>query len=804
MSARAPDPWRTDAAIAAGVGLVYYLLTRATLAANLGPGELAGVWPQSGLALAAILRARRAWSVVLAIVLAHLLASIPLMPLGRALAFGVADLLEPVCAAWVLRRACGEPFRLRGLREVAAFLLLGAGLSNAATALAGATAACIGSDASFASSWWVWWVSDGLGMASLGSLLLAASDRSGEARPAARWPVLELGLACGMLGALGIVYGARPPGLAFPLLLWPALRLGVTGASAALCALTGMVMLRELYVDSGPKEAFEAQGLLWIAAVCALVPAAVMADRRRAEEALRLSQEQLARDVEATQAARRALEESEERYRTLFEHAPIGLGVADLTGRLMGWNEAMMEPGGYTREDIERIGNVAALYADPEARAAALEIARRDGRLDRHAVRFLRKDGSTYEALMTLRPISLHGQRGWLAMSEDVTARRQAEEDGRRLQAELQHARRMEAVGVFAAGVAHDFNNLLTAIYGWTDLGSRRADADRVVREAFAEVRSAADQASAITRSLLAFSRKAPAARRPLDLGGAVREGGRLFRTLVPAGVELAIDAADEVWTEADPAQIQQVLMNLLLNACDAMPGGGRVGIAVRLGERGPLDGPSALLVVEDTGVGIADDVRERLFEPFFTTKTRERGTGLGLAVVHGIVTSLAGRVLVDSAPGRGTRMTVALPPCPPPPAPSSAAAAITDPPATPRGARGLALVAEDDPLVRRTLEEGLSLAGFHVRAAGDGEEALEALGDGRDVTLLVLDVDLPRRSGPSCLREARARGVAAPALVVSGNVALAGAIEPDARVRVLEKPFDLARLQAAVEELLG
>lgn len=609
-----------------------------------------------------------------------------------------------------------------------------------------------------------------------GGGLLAWTEPGLEPRPRGPRDAVELGLACGLLVALGLVHGSRSS-LVFPLLLWPALRFGLHGASAGLCALTGAVMAGAL-AGGGPQSSIEAQGLLCIAAVCALGPAAVMADHRRGQ---------------------RDLVESEQRYRTLFEHAPFGLGVADLTGQLLAWNRAMLEPGGYTDEDVVRIGNVAALYADPAERTAALALVARDGRLDRHPVRFKRKDGSAYDALLTLRPIVLHGRPCMLAMGEDVTAQRKAEEAGRRLQAELHHARRMEAVGVFAAGFAHDFNNLLTAIYGYGDLAARRAGEDAALREALQGVRDAADQASAITRSLLAFSRKAPAARRPLDLGTTAREGARLLRTLVPAGVQLTVDATPGVWVEADPGQLHQVLMNLLLNGCEAMPAGGTLTISVRREDPGLLGAATALLVVEDTGVGIADDVREHLFEPFFTTKTRERGTGLGLSVVHGIVTALGGRVLVDSVVGAGTRMTVALPACaqavveaPPPAAPGARAAG-----------RGQALVAEDDPLVRRTLEQGLRDAGFEVRAVEDGEAALAALEATPDVALVVLDLDLPRRTGPSCLREARARGVRTPTLVVTGNAARAEPLPSDERTRVLEKPFDLARLRAAVDELL-
>jgi PAS domain S-box-containing protein len=905
---------RRDVAVAIAVGLLYYALTLGTVSLALGPGVMAGVWPQSGLALAATLHAwrrGRPWLVLTLIFAAHAAACLQLgIGPAQAAALGVADVLEPLAAAWILRRWGGGAFRLRGVRDMAALVLLAAGCSNVATAVAGGAAVDLGSATTFADAWLHWSISDGLGMVVCGGLLLSWSDPDPPApRPRSARDGLELLLSCGLLAALGAIDAATT--LAFPLLLWPAMRFGPRGATAALSALALTVIGRAVLEHHDDAHTIAAQSLLCVAAICSLFPAALMVERRRVEDALRRSQEHLERaqqvahlglwvrdlergagptadhwtrelyrllgvapevaagpapflervdpvvgalvvtalregqdledrallvrgarpldlrwllvrtrverddagrarsvvgtflDVTASRTTQLALEESEQRYRTLFETAPVGLGVADLDGTLLAFNRAMLEPGGYTAEEIHAIGNVAALYVDPEERAAALAQARRDGRLDRLAVRFRRRDGSAYQALLTLRPIVLHGRSGWLAMAEDVTAQRRAEEAERHLEAELQHARKMEAVGVFASGVAHDFNNLLTAIYGYTELAARRAGDDAALVDALRGVREAADQASAVTRSLLAFARRSPPSRVSVDLAAVVRDGARLLRRLVPPAVEIVLDLGAGVWTSADPGQLHQVVVNLVVNASEAMPHGGRVTITVRGRDADEaLGGPASVLTIEDTGAGIADEHRQRIFEPFFTTKQRERGTGL--AVVHGIVSALGGRILVDSAVGRGTSMSVVLhaSPTPPAPAPAPAAEGATLAPGQPR--RRVVVVAEDDPLVRRALEEGLRDAALEVRAHADGEAALAATADEPDLALLVLDVDLPGLSGPEVLRAARSRGVLAPALVVTGDVArVTDVVTRDPIARVLEKPFDLRRLREAVEDLL-
>ena len=412
-----------------------------------------------------------------------------------------------------------------------------------------------------------------------------------------------------------------------------------------------------------------------------------------------------------------------------------------------------------------------------------------------------RKDGSTYEAEGTISPICDAAGRiaGYVSAMHDVTERL-------RMEAELQQAQKMEGIGRLAGGVAHDFNNLLTVISGYGGLLENRLAADDNRRDYVNEIKKAADRAAGLTRQLLAFSRKQIIHPKPLDLNALVGDMQQILQRLVGEDVEVRISAAPSLGlVKADPDQISQILLNLTANARDAMPDGGALTIGTSNVEAGacPLAGAAVMLAVSDTGMGIAEEVRQHIFEPFFTTKEKGRGTGLGLATVYGIVKQNEGWIDARSEQGKGATFSVYLPRID---APAPAAVATHAVAAPVRGSETI-LVVEDHDDVRQMIIASLESCGFHVLHAPNGREALElAAGYEGTIDLLVTDVIMPGITGKALADQLTPLRPGIKVLFVSGYsgevIAHRGVL--DAGVAYLPKPFTPAILAAKVREVLG
>jgi PAS domain S-box-containing protein len=391
----------------------------------------------------------------------------------------------------------------------------------------------------------------------------------------------------------------------------------------------------------------------------------------------------------------------------------------------------------------------------------------------------------------------------------DVTAHRAATEALRASEEQLRHAQKMDAVGRLAGAVAHDFNNLLTAILGYADLLVRdMPENDPRQREA-EEIRRAAQRASALTRQLLAFSRKQILAPRVLDPRQLVNDMRPMLRRLVREDIALEVElAADTPRVCADAAHLEQVVVNLVVNARDAMPQGGRLTLTTRAERLAASDaerlavtpGEYAVLSVADTGHGMDERTLGQIFEPFFTTKGQEQGTGLGLTTVYGIVRQSGGTIRVDSEPGRGSTFEVLIP---------ATLAPIESPADPPAGAasRGneIVLLVEDESAVRRLAFEILAGAGYHVLSAEDPESALRlAAAHGRDIDILVTDVVMPGMNGRQLHDALRRTRPHLRTLFISGypdDAALTdGSAGPGA---VLAKPFSSSELLARVRATL-
>jgi CheY-like chemotaxis protein/anti-sigma regulatory factor (Ser/Thr protein kinase) len=372
-----------------------------------------------------------------------------------------------------------------------------------------------------------------------------------------------------------------------------------------------------------------------------------------------------------------------------------------------------------------------------------------------------------------------------------------------------------------AGGIAHDFNNLLTPIVGYTDLALSSLPANTPARKDLALVRTAAGRAKEVVAQLLAFGRAQVLDTKRIDLAEVVAEFEPLLRRSLAVDYDLVVIAEPGVVVEADRAKVQQVLMNLVLNAADAMPKGGRVEVRVGTIQDVACDpsdpepiaaGSYGVVRVRDHGVGMDDATRRRAFDPFFTTKPRGKGTGLGLSTAYGISRQHRGTIQVESAPGNGTEMRVLLPLAAPAPHLVPTGLATPDLPlpaaslATDSGAQTI-LVAEDEPTVRELVRSALARAGYRVLAARDGEEAMvrAAAHDGR-IDLLLTDVVMPNVNGRELARRFRAARPDARVLFMSGYaadvIADEGALNGDAELLV--KPFTPEELEARVRAALG
>jgi nitrogen-specific signal transduction histidine kinase len=395
------------------------------------------------------------------------------------------------------------------------------------------------------------------------------------------------------------------------------------------------------------------------------------------------------------------------------------------------------------------------------------------------------RSGRTLDVLITISTLldeAGTAETRWLCAVHDVSERKRLEE-------QFRHAQKMEAVGRLAGGVAHDFNNLLTAILGYTELLLEPAAADAPPRDELLEIKRAAESAAAVTRQLLTFSRRHAVHPQALDLAAVVRDMRDLIQRTIGDDVRLDLDLADVPVVWADRGQIEQVILNLAVNARDAMPTGGTLTIGTSSLEH------YAVLMVRDDGVGMTADIKAHLFEPFFTTKSRGNGTGLGLSIVYSVAAQLGGRVEFESEPGDGATFAVYIP------ATDVTAAAPDTRPVVPRlNGAGHVLVVDDDTRVRTLVERVLKGAGYHVSSAPHGPAAIVVANGHDDIELLVTDVVMPGISGPELARRLNATLPRLKTVFISGytdDLLRQHGVDPDSLL--LQKPFTPAELLAAI-----
>jgi PAS domain S-box-containing protein len=515
----------------------------------------------------------------------------------------------------------------------------------------------------------------------------------------------------------------------------------------------------------------------------------------------------LLHDVTERRAAATTIRESEQRYRQLVENAHDLIFTCDLDGHLRSINRAGLAATGYAREEI--VGRAIADLVTPETRPRVdtlLQAARDGATLTTIEVAITAKNGRRVPLEVASWLQGAEGpNRTIQAIARDLTARERYEE-------QLRQSQKMEAVGKLAAGIAHDFNNLLTAILGFADIAERPLTPDSPARAAIAQIRRSGQQAAALTRQLLAFARRQILQPVVLDLNGAITDLGTMLSRLLGEDVSIAYSlAVDARRVRVDLAQIQQVIVNLAVNARDAMPRGGELRIEttnVLLGmAANPAvalpPGPYVALSVSDTGQGIPDDVLKHIFEPFFTTKAMGQGTGLGLATVHGIIKQSGGDIVVRTAPGRGTTFTIYLP-ATDAPLPLDDSVVLAD---ARTALPGTVLLIEDDDAVREFAREVLKSRGWRVVEANGPSTALEiAAQTDEPFDVVVTDVVMPGLSGGELADRIEELRPGVPVLFVSGyaDTDVIGRGQLRAGRTLLAKPFTGAELTYRVQELFA
>jgi two-component system, cell cycle sensor histidine kinase and response regulator CckA len=618
-----------------------------------------------------------------------------------------------------------------------------------------------------------------------------------------RWgAMLAVALAC-----VFAVDAAVPLGLMVSLLYPPivlaAARFRSTKALVVVAAVASALVLLDVAVSPGSVVPM---WVVWIdrALALAMIWATVLIGRRMAQ-----MRDQAVQDLERNEA----------RLRAVLDTASEAIITIDGAGAIHSFNRAAEHMFGWPAAEI--VGrNVSALMPEPDSSG-------HDGYIRRFLCtstprvigigregRGMRKDGTSFPIELSVSEVHVGGEHRFTGILRDLTERRRLEEQFRR-------AQKMEAVGRLASGIAHEYNNLLMGIVGAIGVARKRADVGPETAALLGEIREAAQRGASLSRHLLDYSRQEPVELDSIGLNHVARRAERVLRSVIGEDVRLEIDLCPgEATILGNPHHVEQMLLDLSVNARDAMPRGGKLRISTRelelaaprrAGKRDLRPGRYVALEIEDTGSGMTSDVLERLFEPFFTTKPAGTGTGLGLYTVYGIVERLQGAIDVASAPGRGTKFTIYVPRAESPAKKPDAAAATAQlaRAETQERARRVSetiLLVEDERLIRVTLRQELASLGYTVLVAADGEEALRTAGEHQGAIDLVLsDVVLPGIGGPELIEAlARARpGIrsvvmsAHPAHVLEAQ----GRIRPG--TRTLEKPFTEESLSAAVREAL-
>ena len=503
--------------------------------------------------------------------------------------------------------------------------------------------------------------------------------------------------------------------------------------------------------------------------------------------------------------AQEALRLSEARNRDLVENSIYGIFRASADGSFLDGNPALLRILGYaSAEDLLNLNLARDIFRFPEQYAQLTGTCSQNGQVQRTEAEWRRRDGGLVTVRLSVRPLCNPGCTGELeVVAEDVT-------ELRAMERHLRQAQKFEAVGQLAGGIAHDFNNVIGAILGWAELGLEQNRDNPQVAGKFTRIREQAERAATLTRELLAFARRQVLQPCAADLNTVAGALVSFLDKVIGKDIEVKFLSVKLDAVKADPTQIEQVLMNLCLNARDAMPRGGRLVIETEMVELDDsycrfypyvLPGRYAVVAVSDTGVGMDAETRERIFEPFFTTKEHRKGTGMGLATAYGIVKQHGGFIHVYSEPGHGSLFRVYLP----------AVEGVAENGAERAPAPSLAeihgtetiLIAEDHQPIREMARQALVSMGYRVLSAGDGQEALKLCAQ-ETPALAILDMIMPNLGGPATATTLLEMLPGLPLIFTSGYSADAHEVPTgDSCARYLQKPYSPMTLGRLVREML-
>lgn len=513
------------------------------------------------------------------------------------------------------------------------------------------------------------------------------------------------------------------------------------------------------------------------------------------------------RDITERKQIEESLRKSEEKFSKAFHLNPAAIVIADLSSNsYLDVNETFERITGYQRDEIVgRTWPEVRLWADPDERDGALNQLIKEGGIRNFDVSFRKKSGEVGSGLLSAELFEVAGHQVAITATVDITERL-------RLETQLRQAHKLEGLGRLAGGVAHDFNNLLTVINGYSDFILKRLPVGDPLYPPAQEINKAGESAARLTRQLLAFSRNQVIKPKPLDLNVIVNEAQQMFQRLIGEDIELLISFNPLLGPiMADPDQIQQVILNLVVNARDAMTTGGKLEITTKnvdLDESSIRAHPNALpgryvvMTVTDTGIGMSQETMQCIFDPFFTTKAEGKGTGLGLAMVYGIVRQSGGWIEVSSKLGEGASFSIYLPRIDTRPEPNQ----VESPTATKRCGNETVLVVEDQEEVRRLTRTILESDGYRVIEASSGEEALSVEKNyPGEIDVLLTDVILPGMNGKVLSERLRVLRPKLKLIFTSGYtddvISPRGIVEPD--VAFLPKPFSRDSLAAKVRDVL-